>query len=328
MSSIRFYGLGGLGLNLVSQLARFEDKQNEGFADISICYADTSKSNLRGKEEGIDYREDQLYIFDGIDGSGKSRGQNLGVMSESHKDFLHKFKPADLNVVVHSASGGSGSVLSNLVVTELLKRGHLVISIIVGTTSSRIETENTKKTLLSYEKAAIGTKRPVVAFYRENTKTAPRAKIDNEVVTFMILLCVLFSSQNRELDKADLENFINYHQVTDFPVRLSYLDFWSKDISLEKGQSLISVATICDDETTPELNTLVEYQAVGYLQEKNKDILNVQLPVHAGIISGFFNSKLIELDVKLGTFHEARGVVVSKAIVNEDDVSDGNFIMI
>ena len=313
-NTIKIYAAGGFGFNICNELAQFENKRNDGCAEISICYVDTSRSNLIGKT----FKEENLYIFDGIDGSGKKRDQNYELLAESANDILHKHKPSDINIVVHSASGGSGAILSPIIVSELLKRGHVVIPVIVGSNASRIEVENTIKTLKSYEIIAKKNQTPVVACYRENSKETPRSKVDNEITTFLILLGVLFSGQNRELDKADLNNFINYHRVTDFQPKLSYLDFWSKDIVLDKGQALISVATICDNSTSPELDIPVEYQAVGYIQEKNKDILNIQLPVHAGVVSGYFNSKIHELEAKLGTFREARQVVVEKSIVGNE----------
>ncbi len=313
-NTVKIYAAGGFGFNICNELTQFENKKNDGCAEISICYVDTSRSNLIGKT----FKEENLYIFDGIDGSGKKRDQNYELLAESANDILHKHKPSDINIVVHSASGGSGAILSPIIVSELLKRGHVVIPVIVGSNASRIEVENTIKTLKSYEIIAKKNQAPVVACYRENSKETPRNKVDNEITTFLILLGVLFSGQNRELDKADLNNFINYHRVTDFQPKLSYLDFWSKDIILDKGQALISVATICDSSTSPELDIPVEYQAVGYIQEKNKDILNIQLPVHAGVVSGYFNSKIHELEAKLGTFREARQVVVEKSIVGNE----------
>ena len=313
-NTIKIYACGGAAANVVSGLSQFENKKNDGCAEISLCYVDTSRSNFIGKQ----INQESVYIFEGVDGSGKKRDQNYELLSESAKDILHQHRPMDVNIVVHSASGGSGSVAGPIIVSELLKRGHVVIPVIVGSNASRIEVENTIKTLKSYEIIAKKNQAPVVACYRENSKETPRNKVDNEITTFLILLGVLFSGQNRELDKADLNNFINYHRVTDFQPKLSYLDFWSKDIVLDKGQALISVATICDNSTTPELDIPVEYQAVGYIQEKNKDILNIQLPVHAGVVSGYFNSKIHELEAKLGTFREARQVVVEKSIVGNE----------
>lgn len=188
----------------------------------------------------------------------------------------------------------------------------------VGSNSSRIEVENTLKTLKSYEVIAKKNNAPVVACYRENSKETPRGKVDADVITLIILLGVLFSGQNRELDKADLTNFLNYHKVTDFQPKLNLLDLWSGDIALERGCSLVTVATLCDDEHNPELDIPVEYQAVGYILEENKDIIEVKLPIHAGVVSGYFNIKASELENKLNNFREARQVVVEKSIASKD----------
>ena len=324
-NSVKIFAAGGFGINIASELTRFENKKNDGCADISLCFIDTSRSNLIGKQ----VNQDNLYIFENVDGSGKKRDQNYELLNESVKDILHQHRPLDINIVIHSASGGSGAIVGPLLVTELLKRGELVIPVTVGSNASRIEVENTIKTLKSYEIIAKKNQTPIVACYRENSKETPRGKVDNEITTLLILLGVLFSGQNRELDKADLNNFINYHRVTDFQPKLSFLDFWSKDIVLDKGMALISVASICDNSTSPELDVPVEYQAVGYIQEQNKEILNIQLPVHAGVVSGYFNAKINELEAKLHTFREARQVVVEKSIVNHEihDATDEGIML-
>lgn len=312
--TMRLFSCGGFGLNVASQLLKFEGKKNGGYAEFDICFIDTSRSNLIGK----DVSEDKLYILDNVDGSGKKRSQNYEVLSESAKDILHRHKPGDINIVLHSASGGSGSVVGPIITAELLKRGELVIPVIVGSNASRIEVENTIKTLKSYDVIASRSNAPVAALYRENSKETPRGTVDDEVTTLIILLSILFSGQNRELDKADLANFINYHNVTDFQPKLNYLDFWSQNIVLDKGCALVSVATICDDENNPELDIPVEYQAVGYIQSEYRTVLSVKLPVHAGIVSGYFNQKVNELEAKLSTFKEARQVVVEKSIVGRE----------
>ncbi len=323
---LRIYACGGFGVNIASGFGQYEGKSNKGYADMDICYIDTSRSNMIGKKT---INEDKLYILEGIDGSGKKRDQNYGALSESVKDILHQYKPSTVNIVLHSASGGSGSVIGPILVSELVKRGDLVIPVIVGSNASRIEVENTLKTLKSYENISKKCDHPVVACYKENSKITPRGKVDNEVTTLIMLLAVLFSGQNRELDKADLNNFINYHRVTDFQSKLNYLDFWSKTITLEKGTSLITVATLCDDDNSPELDIPVEYQCVGYIMDENKEVLHVQLPIHAGVIGGYFNIKAAELDVKLEQFKEARQVVIEKSIIGKEqhDSTDEGLIL-
>ncbi len=99
---LMIYASGGFGINVASELAKFEG-ENKGYADLSICFIDTSRSNLIGKKE---IKPENVYILDNVDGSGKKRDQNYEVLSESAKDILHKYKPGDVNVVLHSASGG------------------------------------------------------------------------------------------------------------------------------------------------------------------------------------------------------------------------------
>lgn len=325
-TKLRVFACGGFGVNIASELGQFEGKVNKGYADMDICYIDTSRSNMLGKKL---LNEEKLYILEGIDGSGKKRDQNYGVLSESAKDILHQYKPSSINIVLHSASGGSGSVIGPILVSELIKRNELVIPVIVGSNASRIEVENTLKTLKSYESISKKCDHPIVACYKENSKENPRGKVDNEVTTLIMLLAVLFSGQNRELDKADLNNFINYHKVTDFQPKLNYLDFWSMGVSLEKGTSLVTVATLCDDDNSPELDVPVEYQCVGYVLDENKDVLHVKLPIHAGVVSGYFNIRASELESKLSQFKEARQVVVEKSIIGKEihDTTDEGLIL-
>jgi len=100
--TMRLFSCGGFGLNVAAQLLKFEGKKNGGYAEFDICFIDTSRSNLIGK----DVPEEKLYILDSVDGSGKKRSQNYEVLSESAKDILHRHKPGDVNIVLHSASGG------------------------------------------------------------------------------------------------------------------------------------------------------------------------------------------------------------------------------
>jgi len=317
-NTLRIYALGGLGINIGSQLLKFVGKEHKGYAKLEICFVDTSGSNLIDK----DIDDDLVYLLDGVDGSGKKRSQNYAAMVDITNEILHRFKPGDVNIVLHSASGGSGAVLGTIIVSELLKRNQLVIPVMVGSTGSRIEVDNTIKTLKSYEMISKKSDTPVVACYKENSKDTNRTKTDNEIITLIILITILFSGQNRELDKADLNNFINYHNVTDYSPKLTYLDFYSREINIDKGTSLVTVATLCDEENSPELDTQVEYQAVGYVLEDSKDIFNIELPIHAATVLNHFTNKVGNLEIKLASYREAREIVVERSIATKEDSSD------
>lgn len=105
MSQMNLFLLGGAGANIGKQFVQQNGKKEEGFAHITTYFVDTSRSNL-----SKDIPEDNIYLFDGLDGSGKKRDSNYKSISESTHDILHRFKPADINVVVGSCGGGKLSV--------------------------------------------------------------------------------------------------------------------------------------------------------------------------------------------------------------------------
>ena len=280
MSRLCLYGAGGAGINLVANFLKHNGKKEAGFADIQTFFLDTSSSNLLSKEP-----EDHVYIIEGIDGSGKKRDSNYRIISERSNEMLHRFKPGDINVVIHSASGGSGSVIGPTLVSELLDRDVPTIVIMVGSSDSRIETHNTVNTLKSYEVISQKRETPVIAVYYENSSDSPRGEVDQRIKTTIILLAAIFSGENRELDSADLHNFLAYQKVTSFKPKLSYLDFFSKKIELQRDQTVVSLVTLTDENTTSAVELPVEYQAVGFVSEQAKNSVDVALPIHVAIIS-------------------------------------------
>lgn len=313
MSRLCLYGAGGAGINLVANFLKHNGKKEAGFADIQTFFLDTSSSNLLSKEP-----EDHVYIIEGIDGSGKKRDSNYRIISERSNEMLHRFKPGDINVVIHSASGGSGSVIGPTLVSELLDRDVPTIVIMVGSSDSRIETHNTVNTLKSYEVISQKRETPVIAVYYENSSDSPRGEVDQRIKTTIILLAAIFSGENRELDSADLHNFLAYQKVTSFKPKLSYLDFFSKKIELQRDQTVVSLVTLTDENTTSAVELPVEYQAVGFVSEQAKNSVDVALPIHVAIISGFFHDVIERLTKRLGTFDEARRAHVDKSILTKD----------
>ncbi len=310
---LNVYSCGGAGVNLLTPF--LEMKTSPGFAELSPIFLDTSRSNLKGE-----YPEDKLFLIEGLDGSGKKRDSNYKVISEKAKEILHKFKPSQFNVVVHSTSGGSGGVIGSVLVSELLARDENVVVMMVGSSDSRIEAQNTINTLKSYEVISNKRQKPVVAIYCENSKDKPRGKVDVEMRTSLLVLAAVFSGENRELDSADLINFLNFQKVTSYKPMLSYLDFFSKDIQVKKGQSVITLATLTDNETESTPNVHVEYQAVGFVNENAKEAIVsvIELPIHAAIISGYYHETIERLQTRVDTIDEARATVVQKPIVSND----------
>lgn len=313
MPKMNIYACGGAATNIVSQVLKFAGKKSPGFAEINPIFLDTSSSNVNPL-----IPKDRTYLIEGLDGSGKLRKANYDKISECSKEMLHMFKPGDVNLVIHSASGGSGSVIGPVLVSELLSRGEIVVVALIGSTGSRIETENTLKTLHSYEVISSKRETPVIACYRENSKETPRGHVDSEIQTTIVILSALFSGENRELDGADLRNFLNYVNVTDFQPKLSVLDFFSGNIVLHKGQALISVVSLSDGEIPADIEYPIGYHASGFVPDVVKDSISVAMPIHGAVIAGYFNNIASKLEDKLKTFDDARAIVVEKSIVSAD----------
>lgn len=160
---------------------------------------------------------------------------------------------------------------------------------------------------------------PVCLYYRENNKDNTRSTVDNDINKALVLLAVMFSGDNHELDMSDLTNFLSYTNVTEYPPMLSMLDFHSGDIELDKDVTLVSVATLTDIDKSPDLDIPIEYQAVGYMNQKAKESLGIGLPIHGGVTLGYFNKKINDLTSILNMHQEARSTVINKSIVDKDD---------
>lgn len=120
---------------------------------------------------------------------------------------------------------------------------------------------------------------------------------------------------------SDLTNFINYDRVTSYPPKLSSLDFFSKRIEVAKGQPIVSLVSLVDNQTESDVDIPVEYQAVGFISDEAKANLTVELPIHMTVTAGFFNNVVNGLDKKLRDYDEAREVVIDKSIVSTNDGS-------
>lgn len=323
MSRIAIYCAGGAGFNVGSHFAKHRGQTERGFASIETYFLDTSRSNMHDH-----ITKENLYLLDGTDGSGKVRASNYNSLVECSKEILHQFKPGDLNIVLHSTGGGTGSTLGPILVSELLSRGQMVVAIMIGSTASRIEVENTIKTLKSYESISAKRGVPVVAAYRQNGPKASRSQVDAEIQTGIVALAAVFSGENRELDSADLRNFLNYHTVTTFAPKLTGLEFFSESIHLGKNQTVVSLATLIDDTLNSDPGCPVEYQAVGYVPENVKSGGVLPLPLHGCVISGYYNGIVDSLNDSLKVFDENRRVFIEKPIVtgNENAMDDGTIL--
>ena len=272
---IRIYACGGAGLNIGRQLEQHRGISETAFATLDICYTDTSRSNLQQ-----DIPSDVTYLIDGLDGSGKIRAENHQEITKHVRNILQQFKPADLNIVVSSGAGGSGSVFAPLIASELLADDNPTIVFTIGSTDTRLDAENTLKTLKSYEAISKKNGRPIVMLYRQNGQLSRKA-VDDDVKAMVLALAALYSRENHDLDTRDLYNWLNFHRVTTFPAQLVTLHMVDVAGSHKKSSgNVISVATLAKEGDSTVIEETPEYQCVGYIPNEPTGYLTGCCPIH------------------------------------------------
>ena len=321
MSKITVVGCGGMGTNIA---LRFMDKKEKGFAEFDVKLVDTSKSNTKD----LHIPEDRFYQYREMDGSGKVRGANHPEIQARAKEVVQWLKPGPINLFITSASGGSGNVIAWTLLEEVLKRDGLAVVACVGSSDSRIETQNTINALKSFESTSLRTGKPILMLYAENSTERSRGEVNHFIESNIVLFSLFFSGMNKELDMSDLKNFIHYDRVTRFSPKLTMMDFFSQDIHVEKDQALVSAVTLTDEHTSSTLAYPIEYQAVGFIPEDVKNNIKVALPIHMVSVANFFNPVIERLQKKLENFDEVKEAVVEKPILSKEEANSNGGIFL
>lgn len=288
---VQLYACGGGGINIGSKVDSLTRKPAELFADLNTAFIDTSKSNLHA---GI--AEDKIYLIKGLntneekDGSGQMRATNYEDIDAQTRDILQTHKPSDLNIVLSTGGGGSGAVIAGSIASELLSKGQQVIAIIVGDDATKKWTSNTNKTIESYKHISQLHERGVTAFYIQNSQELTRAKVDDRIQSLVASLCMLYSRRNRELDKADLNHWLNYETVTSFRPGLTALTIVDSinPANLAKLGNLISIATLTSQDVESSLPLRPEVQFVGFADDATSAGV-FKAPYHFIISDGVFD---------------------------------------
>jgi hypothetical protein len=328
--NVRLYACGGGGLNIGRQLEIHRGQKDAGFATLDVAYIDTSRSNLSKT-----ISQENCFLLEGMDGSGKVRSENYAEISNNIRQFLLEFRPGDLNVVISTAAGGSGSVIAPLIASELLAMDKPLVVISIGSMDTRLEMENTLKTLKSYDGIAKKQQAPVVMYYLKNTEATPRDQVDKKAVEAMMALCLLFSREHRELDSRDLYNFLRYSaKVSSFPAALSALSFVEKGNKLDDPHlgNVISVATLAKEGTATTVQPTPEYQCTGFVTDAIDPDVFSRMPMHYVVSDGIIPNEAQDIHRKLAELDEKQKALLAtkqgKGVLSAGDNADERGIVL
>lgn len=318
---VRLYACGGAGGNIAYLLSQTNSGlENEpGFAELTVCYLDTSRSNLRK-----DIDEDHVYVVKtetSKEGAGKIRSENYDPIQECLPAMLQKFKPADLNIVLASAGGGTGSVIAPLVAAELLDRDCAVVVLSVGSTDSELNIVNTLNTLKSYGGVVKRKQKSLIMRYIENNNGLSRTEVDKDIGRYIDALSLLFSKQNLELDSQDLKNWLRPDRTSSNEPMLGELWITTDNKLPDATGNSISVATLAAQENDYQYGATPDYMCNGFVPD---GVSTEGLPMHYVITDNGYVDIAKRLQNVLNEKAEVRNARLKKASLVQGSEHDGN----
>ncbi len=298
----KIFACGGAGINLGKAFEPMRAKNTPLFSTLEICYLDTSPANLQDPS----LPRDSIYRIPGVNGSGQVRKENAEKIFAHAPQMLEKHRPAKSNIVIHSLSGGSGSVIGPALVSEMLAAGENVVVITIGEDDTVKHMENTHMSIMSYMSIAAQNEKPVIAAYFQNSNLTPEADVNKAINQLVTALTVLYSGENIGMDDRDLFNWLNYNAVTRFGPQLSLLSvFEGTDVGQNIGD-IISVVTLATSDGPSAVGQLVEYQKVGRLPVHGDEVdspVHMAAPIHFVTSDGVWGDVFSKLDAQLTDYN-------------------------
>jgi len=305
-------GCGGAGISIVGNLKEPLENLGSGFSNIRVEYVDTSLADInsfKGDEDNF-YLIKSSGVSKEILGSGGSRRENAKDIVEGVKEFVdnkkfNKSKVSTYYVVVSSGSGGSGSVISAMLIKNLLEKNLPVISVVVGDSTITQYTKNTLGTLATLDGVAKSTKKALSVMYNDNAKgmgtgkDAKEESIDREIFRKLSALSLFLSGENKSIDQKDMVNFIEQSQSTELNIKegLYSVDVFVKDIELPAHAHVTGIRTI----GTVESGTDNNIEKLDHIKRGTTDNNNViqlfkeQFPIHLVSYANAFTGISMEL---------------------------------
>lgn len=199
-TEIVFFACGGTGINI---------GQEVDFGNVRIINIDSSTSNL------VDETTENTFLINDKDGGGKNRRLIYEAFKGQPSKLLTMFKPSnELNFVVHSLTGATGSVVGPMIVEELLRQNKPVIVAVDGRVGSQTTMDNAAKVILGYDAIARKLEKNITMFF---TNAELKSESNEEVIRCLDLFTVVTDKQRTKgFDVSDLRSYLNFQTVTSY----------------------------------------------------------------------------------------------------------------
>lgn len=254
---VAVYGCGGTGINITRLVETGDITKFSG--DFTCYYVDTSDSNVR---DGAQI--ENLFQIEGVDGAGKRRSGAYEAINRHAGSIVSKFPAGTFNIIVASASGGSGAVIAQVIANQLIAKNENFVIVYIGSVSSHAEIKNTSMALKSLEILGNKNSRPIVLHYLSNNGVR-RSDIDHQALMAIRMLIGLFNPIHDELDSADIKSWLTDGSLGNRLVTLHFNEDPKNHINI---QGALSVVTLAVDGANTDLEPKPAYQAVGFIPKQ------------------------------------------------------------
>lgn len=326
-ASVAIYGCGGAGINIARKIS--QDLKEQTVPELTVYFCDTSVSNLVASD-----KDTPKFIFsqidETIDGSGGLRAENDAVISRYIPQILAELPTKQLNIVIHSASGGSGSNIGPRIVSELLQQDKHVVCFVVGSAESTTRVNNTIRTLKSYDGICRVRSKPVVMLYLQNSVS--KSAVDQNMVHATMFTSLFYSGRNHGVDSKDLYHLLNFQKVTSHEAQVASLNFFTDEIPEAIAEAVIAVGSLRSSDANEEDVQLMfspEYEFSGHLPAEKpkaiKDVKCVNMVIASGLIPQV-NKELSDHLMNLKNVSRARVIETSLLDKGDDFGEDGMLI--
>lgn len=276
MKTVRLYGAGGAGINVVSSFMK--DFEDTDLVRVMPAIYDTSESN-RSRYEGI-IDDNSVFVLkkaqeDTSEGSGKHRLENGEAILSSIPGFLLDQRPGDFNIVCFSGVGGSGSVAGPEILTELISRGEVAVGIMIEDRNDMKEVTNCIKTIESLFNGVDETGVDICVSYHKNIDG--ETLVNKSINDTIAMLLVLFSGKVDTMDVTDVKHLLMPSKVAEnemAPALCSIQIAFNAD-SIGMITNPVAAAAVYVNPEMERTRLPVEYSTHGFFDFGVEDITQV-----------------------------------------------------
>ena len=277
-NTLRIHACGGCGSNITRDIQSTIVKEN--VCDITYSFLDTSDDLVTKKLVGETIRIKSEQVKGDINGSGGTRGTNSYAIKETVEKYCNDLAKDEfaIDVVIFSGSGGSGSTIGNVLVADLMDRGHAVYVLLITDATNELYANNSLSTLATLSKISDKTGRNIVISEYRNISDRDKPYLlsmelnNKKLITHVECLALMFDEGHEDMDTKDIVHMFNTDDYKDLPTGLLFntLHYGEVNGSFALARVLIDRDTFDVNTTMPES----KHVGIGRVIGEHKVLLN------------------------------------------------------